>query len=55
MVLGVHLRQRGFHLREPERHCHGTVQRDGRGEFCAGLLPAACRGIQGADSPSRYR
>src|SRR5207253_9005954 len=29
---------------------HGTVQCNGRGECRAGLLPAACRGIQGAET-----
>ena len=45
-----HLRQRGFRLREPERHRHGTVQCDGGGEFCVGLLRVACHGTQGAEA-----
>src|SRR5215471_18139440 len=40
-----HLRQRGLRLLQPERHLHDTVQCDGRGEFCVGLLPATCRSM----------
>jgi hypothetical protein len=42
----LHLCQRHLRLRQPERHVHGAIQRDGRGQLSAGLLPLAYPGIQ---------
>ena len=42
----LHLRQRCFGLGQPERHVHVTVESNGGGEYSAGLLPLADRGIQ---------
>ena len=44
----MYLRQRRFRLGQPERHVHGTVQLDGRGQLGASLLLLADRGIQRA-------
>src|SRR5262245_56906352 len=46
----LHLRQRHLGLRQPERHVHGTIRRDGSGQLRTGLLPLACPGIQRAEA-----
>src|SRR5215831_4709339 len=40
--------QRQLRLREPERHVHGAIHLDGRGQHSTGLLPLAGLGIQRA-------
>jgi hypothetical protein len=37
----LHLRQHRFRLGQPERHVHGLIEVDGRGELSAGLFPLA--------------
>jgi hypothetical protein len=50
LSLSAHLCQRGLSARQPERHLHSTVHGDGSSEFRAGLLPAAGRAIQRAET-----
>ena len=42
----LHLRQRRLGLGQPEGHCHLPVEREGRRQLSAGLLPLTGRGIQ---------
>src|SRR4029453_15337727 len=42
----LHLRQGSLHLRKPERHLHGSVQRDGSAQGGGSRRPLAVCGIQ---------
>ena len=46
----LHLCQRSFRLRQPERHLHGSVQFDGCRQFGTGLLPLAGFDVEGAET-----
>jgi hypothetical protein len=48
VISALHLRQRSFRLREPERHLHGAVEVDGSGQGDAALLPTAGLAVQPA-------
>ena len=46
--LPLHLRQRGFRLRQPEGHVHGAVQVHGDSQGGAGLLATVGLAVQPA-------
>jgi hypothetical protein len=50
-ILSAHLRQRRLRLGQPERHVHGPIHLDGRGQRSAGLFPLSHRSIQHTQSP----
>lgn len=50
LTISCHLHQRRLGLGQPEGHVHSAVQRDGSGQFSAGLLPLTSRGVQGAEA-----
>src|SRR5262245_54160155 len=46
LLYSCHLRQRGLRPRQPERHLHGAVERDGTAQFGAGVVAPAHLDVQ---------